>query len=96
MGNTGKKRDELAIERTVNNINDIEKASGGTQFRPLNENHSPGGTLTRAGKAGYPYEMDVFSKDFRLVDVQGQDDPRHQEFRNEEDNWRGDGSEQGL
>ncbi len=69
LGDTGKDRDALAVERTINNIIDLEFASGANRFDWDPASTSPAGRIKQAGTPAGPHLDDLFSEPFPLVEV---------------------------
>ncbi len=69
LGATGKDRDALAIERTVNNLIDLEFAGGANRFEWSPGSASPAGWVRRGGPAGGLFYQRLFQDPFTLVEV---------------------------
>ncbi|MFQ5481912.1 MAG: beta strand repeat-containing protein, partial [Nitrospinaceae bacterium] len=70
LGNTGKDRDQLALERTVGFLNDIESISGQNRFVWAAPDASPAGVLQGSGTQGRSYVANLFAEAFSLVEVE--------------------------
>jgi len=90
LGNTGKQRDELALERTVNNITDINYQWGPNRHDWSPNDATPGGALRRSMNNGSRFGEDLFGDPFPLVELEGQD-PDNRELNRLENWWNGEG-----
>ena len=69
LGDTGKDRNALAVERTINNLIDFEFANGSNRFDLQVVDASPAGWIRQAGPAGGLFFHRLFDERFALVDV---------------------------
>ncbi len=70
LGDTGKDRDALSIERTIDNIIDLEFASGANRFDWDPADGSPAGKIKKSGAPGGENVDDLFGEPFPLVEVE--------------------------